>query len=380
PTSATTNITAAGYYYFDGGAWQKMTGESAIDATTTSKGIVQLAGDLTGSASSPNITSNAVTNSKIADNAVTTSKLLDNSVTVAKLPSGATGTTFLRGDGTWATPDATNIYNSDGTLIGTRTVNTAGNSLRISGGGQLVVQTADNSGKIRLSPADTSHTGYMEVIKGDNTRLGYIGWDNTNILYNVENGASHIFGGGNVGIGTTAPSTKLEVNSGTANTSGVKLTNLPSASLLATDSNGNIISGSNNTSGVSTTKQRLVPASPSIVVNSASGDFSFRYGSTAVSGYGQIRFNKTGTRSISTFIIENWVSSPSAYNGYYVSASSGTLSSNTWTNIPGGTVIGQTGELNTYRIYDLNTGITYILEINLVDNSGVYESMILQEY
>jgi len=32
------------------------------------------------------------------------SNLQDNSVTVSKLPSGATSTTYLRGDGTWATP------------------------------------------------------------------------------------------------------------------------------------------------------------------------------------------------------------------------------------------------------------------------------------
>ncbi|MFY7815348.1 MAG: hypothetical protein ACOVRK_09195, partial [Chryseobacterium taeanense] len=33
PTSATANITAAGYYYFDGSAWQKMTGTSSGDTT-----------------------------------------------------------------------------------------------------------------------------------------------------------------------------------------------------------------------------------------------------------------------------------------------------------------------------------------------------------
>ncbi|MDR6159060.1 hypothetical protein QF023_002576 [Chryseobacterium sp. SLBN-27] len=184
---------------------------------------------------------------------------------------------------------------------------------------------------------------------------------------------------GSVGIGTNLPTAKLEISSGVSNTSGVKLTNLTSTNVLATDSNGNIISGNNSNSGVIITKQRLTLASPSVVVNSASGDFSFRYNSTGVSGFVQIRFNKTGTRSISTFITENWVNSPS-YNGYFVSSSSATLSSNTWTNIPGSSDVGQTGELNVFRIYDLSNGITYILELNLVNNSGVSESMILQEY
>jgi hypothetical protein len=38
------------------------------------------------------------------DTGVTTAKLADNAVTIAKLPAGATASTFLRGDGTWATP------------------------------------------------------------------------------------------------------------------------------------------------------------------------------------------------------------------------------------------------------------------------------------
>jgi hypothetical protein len=140
PAGATANITAPGYYYFDGSIWQKI-----------------------------------------------------------------------------ATGNTPNLYNTDGALTGTRTVNTAGNPLKISGGGLLVVQTADNSGKIRLVPSDASHTGYMEVIKGDNTRLGYIGWNDTNLEYYSENGASHVFGGGNVGIRTLTPEAYLDVASaGTA--------------------------------------------------------------------------------------------------------------------------------------------------------------------
>ncbi|WP_449388969.1 hypothetical protein [Chryseobacterium lineare] len=169
PAGATANITAPGYYYFDGSIWQKI-----------------------------------------------------------------------------VTGNTPNLYNADGTLTSTRTVNTAENPLKISGGGLLVVQTADNSGKIRLTPADTSHTGHMEVIKGDDTRLGYIGWDNTNLSYVSENGASHVFSGGKVGIGTSSPGNLLEISSSSNNT-GLKLPyGAAAGKILTSDASGNSSWQTNN--------------------------------------------------------------------------------------------------------------------------------------
>jgi hypothetical protein len=107
------------------------------------------------------------------DEGVTTPKLADNAVTIAKLPIGATATTFLQGDGTWANQNAintpstaitetitqvavpstevqgaisdlatavktaanNNIYGSDGTLTGNRIVNQGANSLNFAGDG-----------------------------------------------------------------------------------------------------------------------------------------------------------------------------------------------------------------------------------------------------
>ena len=40
----------------------------------------------------------------IPDNSVNTAKIAPNAVTIAKLPAGATASTYLRGDGTWAAP------------------------------------------------------------------------------------------------------------------------------------------------------------------------------------------------------------------------------------------------------------------------------------
>lgn len=57
---------------------------SVSDASTTSKGIVQLAGDLSGIAASPKVAAGAITTAKIADAAITTSKLSTAAVTAAK--------------------------------------------------------------------------------------------------------------------------------------------------------------------------------------------------------------------------------------------------------------------------------------------------------
>ncbi len=79
---------------------------SVGDATTTEKGILILAGDFSGTALSPLIAPNAVTSSKILDETIATTDIANNAVTIAKLPIGATPTTFLRGDGSWVTPQS----------------------------------------------------------------------------------------------------------------------------------------------------------------------------------------------------------------------------------------------------------------------------------
>jgi hypothetical protein len=52
------------------------------DATTTTKGKIQLAGDLAGTAATPIITNNAITTTKIADANVTNAKLANSSITI----------------------------------------------------------------------------------------------------------------------------------------------------------------------------------------------------------------------------------------------------------------------------------------------------------
>jgi Repeat of unknown function (DUF5907) len=55
------------------------------DATSLVKGKIQLAGDLTGTASAPTIAASAVTSAKIADGTIATADIADNAITTAKI-------------------------------------------------------------------------------------------------------------------------------------------------------------------------------------------------------------------------------------------------------------------------------------------------------
>ncbi|MCW3162592.1 hypothetical protein [Chryseobacterium oryctis] len=109
---------------------------------------------------------------------------------------------------------------------------------------------------------------------------------------------------GRLGVGTNTPTNNLEVNSEIAGTSGIKITQLPKANTLSTDANGNIIAQDIKTAGVNVTKQRLVIANSSNVINSGSGDYSFRYSSNAAGGYWQMRINNGTSRQFNTWDVE----------------------------------------------------------------------------
>lgn len=83
PTAATDAATKG---YADALAFAA--GNVTPDADATTKGKIQLAGDLTGSAASPQIAADAVGTTEIANAAVTTAKVADGAITGAKIASG----------------------------------------------------------------------------------------------------------------------------------------------------------------------------------------------------------------------------------------------------------------------------------------------------
>ncbi|MFS4470773.1 hypothetical protein [Chryseobacterium sp. T20] len=178
---------------------------------------------------------------------------------------------------------AANIYNADGTLTGNRTVSQAGNTLAFTGtasnafsvdnttfsvdaaNDRIGVGTTTPDTKLTVSTPDNSfglnHTNGTVSLKtyigGGAAFMGTTTAHNLNVM--TTNAARvTITSGGDVGIGTAIPGAKLEVNSGTAGVSGLKFTNLNSASTVGTgqalgvDASGNVITVSTSTQAATT--------------------------------------------------------------------------------------------------------------------------------
>ncbi|WP_312172971.1 hypothetical protein [Chryseobacterium sp.] len=168
PSTKTANITAPGYYFYDGTAWQKLTSGAAVaDATTTAKGIVQLAGDLSGTAASPVIAANAVTSAKIVDGTVANTDLATGTGGIYKSSGSLSGnTTVTQGANTLAfTSTATNGFSVDGTTLSVDAAND-----RVGVGTTSPTTTLDVNGNVRIGTAVSSAggTGVATLVR-DNT-------------------------------------------------------------------------------------------------------------------------------------------------------------------------------------------------------------------
>ncbi|KXH85358.1 hypothetical protein [Chryseobacterium kwangjuense] len=207
------------------------------------------------------------TSTLIYVNSIATGTLAGTAVNI-----DATGYYYFNGTAWVKIDPSLNIYNTNGTLAGTRTVTTNGNSLSFVNGTSnvgiatattqgIISATGPSRGSITFNGGSANLDMYVDNANaaqintsGNSTKLS-IGTTNASPVALKANGAERLtmISNGNVGIGTAAPNTRLEVSSGTANSSGVRFTNLTSASPIAAgqsigvDASGNIITVANPT-------------------------------------------------------------------------------------------------------------------------------------
>ncbi len=291
-------------------------------------------GDVTG-ATALTISNDAVTNAKLADNAVSTTKIADNSVTIAKLPAGATATTYLRGDGTWATTPigGTNTYvqfNDAGSFNGLNTFVFDKNNTRLGIG---TVSPVAELHVARNNSATNSQVWLKQLGTGDAT-LGFsigssqdwaMGIDQSDL--NKFKISPHYIAtaipvltlqtNGRVGLGTTSPTAFFHVDDATNATAYLVRAEF-SGSTVTTDPVG--FQATCNPSGVA----------------------GYGYGASFTAGYkGLAATVSSGTTTFSTYGADIYVQgtgSGARYGGYFYSYGS----------------TGNTGSL--YGIYSTATG------------------------
>jgi len=127
------------------------------------------------------ISSTAVTT--IASNAITTAKVADNAITLAKISATGTkdNTTYLRGDGTWATPSGGGSSASEGLgrlvdassqLIGyVQSIGTNNFVIKTSNGYILTINIDGTFAGIQAYYGDSACSGTIKYINSGNTTL-----------------------------------------------------------------------------------------------------------------------------------------------------------------------------------------------------------------
>lgn len=218
--------------------------------------------------------------------------------------------------------------------------------------------TVGTGGKADLTivPGNASQSAHMIFKNGNGNRLGYLGYDNSNLAYTTENGAKHVFKGSDVVI----PNNNLVVGGQVKIEGG-----MPGAGkVLTSDSNGlatwkqasetitpQYIKTANGKASV--TMQR---ADPEVLLTTTDGRFSFRYSkNNSINGFWQVRYNGAGSSNVLTTFDEIYHSNGMHYYDYGY----GTLQQGVWQTVFSSNAVGEHGEWNEVRLIDFVGGATY---------------------
>ncbi len=169
--------------YVDG----EIVNNATPDATTLTKGKIQLAGDLRGTAASPEVAPGVITTAKLAIGAVTTDKIANAAVTNDKIAAGIDATKLADGSVTNAalqfigtlTSDAqaqinalTTAGTSTSTAISTNTTNIATNTsdindLKTLASGNIYIGDASNTATERALSGDVTMSNLGVTVIGN---------------------------------------------------------------------------------------------------------------------------------------------------------------------------------------------------------------------
>jgi hypothetical protein len=268
--SGATAVTP-GFYYWSGSAWIRVIDNGSLGSATTNtlanptNTITSTVNGVAATAPAVNTVSNSSsgnTMSTTVNGVAGTGVNIVNSNTLTL--SGTTLTSSVNGlasSGLDISSVDKNIYNSDGTLTGTRTVTQGSNNLYFSGTGNIGMGTVSPNGKLSvvgkavigdnsLTNNDANDNLYLERVGSytqmhlynndgsnadinayisENTTGSGSGFGNSNPGLNIWTSSAHpirlatnqlervtILSGGNVGIGNTNPAYKLHVYSTTS--------------------------------------------------------------------------------------------------------------------------------------------------------------------
>lgn len=114
--------------------------------------------------------------------------------------------------------------------------------------GNIKIGNGSGNGYVSLKSGTASNSGKIELTKPNNTQLGTIGGDTSFINYKTNDTLTHhVFTGGNIGIGTTTPPVKLEVNGAIKLGNESATTVAPSAGMIRFNTTNGKFQGYNGT-------------------------------------------------------------------------------------------------------------------------------------
>jgi hypothetical protein len=309
--TAPANVTP-GIYYYDGAKWQRVINQQP-DATVEFNTADPNSG-------SPTFTPNTpASKDYVYVSTVNNSQWTYNGTAYVTYTPPASTAWYMSGGTTDAGSNKTgSVYRTGKVGIGAASASST-----------LSVGSSNGSvpGDITINPSDGANEGgQINIKKSINSGGSANDWTIDQIGTSVSDARFRIFSSaeskgitildnGNVGIGSLSPSAKLEINTGVANTSGVKFSNLNSSTpissgaTLGVDANGNVVTVQGSS------------FSPSFGSAAPSGNITVNAGSSSL--LASISLPTTGTYLINyTMRVQSTVATANQYAVGYLSNTS----------------------------------------------------------